>query len=75
VDPHKQSHTAVAADELGRDTVRRTVRTRREGYRELTACARLACLVSAAGRWRTSGMWPAGWSGSCWGPGRHVRPD
>jgi hypothetical protein len=31
VDPHKQSHTAVAADELGRDTARKTVRARRAG--------------------------------------------
>jgi transposase len=43
VDPHKQSHTAVAADELGRDTAHKTVRARREGYRELIAWARQAC--------------------------------
>jgi transposase len=43
VDPHKQSHTAVAADELGRETARKTVRARRDGYRELIAWARQAC--------------------------------
>ena len=43
VDPHKQSHTAVAADELGRESARKTVRARREGYRELIAWARQAC--------------------------------
>jgi transposase len=43
VDPHKQSHTAVAADELGRKKAQRTVRARREGHRELIAWARQAC--------------------------------
>jgi hypothetical protein len=42
VDPHKQSHTAVAADELGRERARKSVRARREGYRELIAWARQA---------------------------------
>jgi transposase len=40
VDPHKQSHTAVAADELGRKKAQRTVRAQREGHRELIAWAR-----------------------------------
>jgi transposase len=40
IDPHKQSHTAVAADELGRKKAQRTVRARREGHRELIAWAR-----------------------------------
>jgi transposase len=40
VDPHKQSHTAVAADELGRKKAQRTVRARRDGHRELIAWAR-----------------------------------
>ena len=40
VDPHKQSHTAVAADELGRKKAERTARARREGYRELIGWAR-----------------------------------
>ena len=40
VDPHKQSHTAVAADELGRKEAQKTVRARREGHRELIAWAR-----------------------------------
>lgn len=40
VDPHKQTHTAVAADELGRKKAEKTVRARQEGYRELIAWAR-----------------------------------
>ena len=40
VDPHKQSHTAVAADELGRKKGEKTVRARLEGHRELIAWAR-----------------------------------
>jgi len=43
VDPHKQSHTAVAADELGRKKAQKTVRARRDGHRELIAWARQAC--------------------------------
>ena len=43
VDPHKQSHTAVAADELGRRKAQKTVRARRDGHRELIAWARQAC--------------------------------
>lgn len=40
VDPHKSTHTAVAADELGRKTADKTVQARAEGYRELIAWAR-----------------------------------
>jgi transposase len=40
VDPHKQTHTAVAADELGRKKAGKTVRARRDGHRELIAWAR-----------------------------------
>ena len=40
VDPHKQSHTAAAADELGRRQAHKTVRACREGHRELIAWAR-----------------------------------
>ena len=40
VDPHKQSHTAVAADELGRKKAQKTARARRDGHRELIAWAR-----------------------------------
>jgi transposase len=47
VDPHKQSHTAVAADELGRKKAQRTVRARREGHRELIGWARE---IAPAGR-------------------------
>ena len=47
VDPHKQSHTAVAADELGRKKAQCTVRARREGHRELIAWARE---IAPAGR-------------------------
>ncbi len=43
VDPHKQSHTAVAVDELGRRKAQKTVRARRDGHRELIAWARQAC--------------------------------
>lgn len=40
VDPHKGTHTAVAADEVGRKKAEKTVRARREGYRELICWAR-----------------------------------
>lgn len=40
VDPHKGSHTAAGADELGRETAGKTVPARREGCRELIAWAR-----------------------------------
>ena len=43
VDPHKQSHTAVAVDELGRKKAQKTVPARRDGHRELIAWARQAC--------------------------------
>jgi hypothetical protein len=49
VDPHKQSHTAVAAGELGRKKAQRTVRARREGHRALIARARE---LAPAGRLR-----------------------
>ena len=49
IDPHKQSHTAVAADELGRKKAQKTVRARREGHRELIAWARE---IAPAGRLR-----------------------
>ena len=40
VDPHKQSHTAVAVDELGRRQAAKTVKARREGHLQLLAWAR-----------------------------------
>ena len=40
VDPHKQSHTAVVVDELGRKQAQLTVRARRDGHRELIGWAR-----------------------------------
>jgi len=43
VDPHKQAHTAVAVDELGRRKAQKTARARRDGHRELIAWARQAC--------------------------------
>jgi transposase len=43
VDPHKHSHTAVAADELGRKKAQKTARARRDGHRELIAWGRQAC--------------------------------
>jgi transposase len=35
VDPHKQTHTAVAADEVGRQLAQRTTPARREGFGQL----------------------------------------
>jgi transposase len=35
VDPHKQTHTAVAADQVGRQLAQRTVPARREGFGQL----------------------------------------
>ncbi len=49
VDPHKQAHTAVAADELGRKKAQKTVRARRDGHRELISWARE---LAPAGRLR-----------------------
>lgn len=49
VDPHKGSHTAAAADELGRLAGHKTVKARREGCRELIAWAR--GLAPAGRRW------------------------
>lgn len=43
VDPHKETHTAVAVDELGRKQAQQTVRARRDGHRELIAWARQVC--------------------------------
>jgi transposase len=40
IDPHKQSHTAVAADELGRRQACQTVQARRDGHLQLLAWAR-----------------------------------
>ena len=40
VDPHKGSHTAAGADELGRARGQKTVPARRDGHRELIAWAR-----------------------------------
>ena len=40
VDPHQRTRTAVAAGELGRKKADKTVKGRREGYRELIAWAR-----------------------------------
>ena len=70
VDPHKQTHTAVAADELGRKKAQKTVRARRDGHRELIAWARE---IAPAGRsWAVEDVRhvAGGWSGSCWRPGR-----
>jgi transposase len=47
VDPREQSHTAVAADELGRKKAQKTVRAGRGGHRELIAWARE---IAPAGR-------------------------
>src|SRR3984957_12828821 len=35
VDPHKQTHTAVAADSLGRQLAQRTITARRDGFGQL----------------------------------------
>jgi transposase len=40
VDPHKQTHTAVAVDGLGRKQAQRTVTARRDGHLQLLAWAR-----------------------------------
>ena len=47
VDPHKETHTAVVVDELGRKQAQLTVRARRDGHRELIGWARD---VAPAGR-------------------------
>ena len=49
VDPHKGSHTAAAADELGREKGRKTVPARRDGHRDLIAWGR--ALAPAGRRW------------------------
>ena len=40
VDPHKQSHTAVAVDGLGRKHAAKTVKARKDGHLQLLAWAR-----------------------------------
>ena len=71
VDPHKGSHTAAAVDELGRKTGQKTVPATRDGLPGPDRLgARPGARAGAAGRWRTSGTWPPGWSGSCSRPGR-----
>jgi len=40
IDPHKQTHTAAAADAVGRKKAEKTVKARPAGYRELIAWAR-----------------------------------
>ena len=35
VDPHKQTHTAFAVNELGVEVAQRTVTVRREGFEQL----------------------------------------
>jgi transposase len=40
IDPHKQTHTAVAVDELGRKQAQRTVSARSEGHLDLLVWAR-----------------------------------
>jgi transposase len=42
VDPHKQSHTAVVVDGLGRKQAQKTVPARREGHLQLVSWARQA---------------------------------
>ena len=39
IDPHKQTHTAVAVDELGRRAAERTVNARRDGHPHLLVWA------------------------------------
>jgi transposase len=48
VDPHKQTHTAVAVDEAGRKQAQKTVKARRDGHLHLLAWARQA---APAGRY------------------------
>ena len=40
VDPHKRTHTAVAADEVGRELSSRTERAERDGFGALLMWAR-----------------------------------
>jgi hypothetical protein len=40
VDPHKQTHTAVAVDGLGRKRGQKTVKARRDGHLTLLVWAR-----------------------------------
>jgi len=62
IDPHKQSHTAVAIDgATGQVRGERTVRARSGGYEQLVAWARdwtrIACSPS-----KTAATSPAAWS-------------
>jgi transposase len=71
VDPHKHSHTVVAVDEAGRKLGQLTVSSGQDGQLRLLRWARQ--LGSDRRRWavgRMAGMWPAGWSLSCWALGR-----
>jgi transposase len=55
VDPHKQTHTAVAVDGLGRKQGQRTVQARRDGHLALLAWARARAGGNWSGRWKTCG--------------------
>ena len=68
VDPHKDTHTVVAVDQAGRQLDQRTVPARTLGMASWSAG--LGCTGPiGSGRWRTAGMSPAGWNGTCWLPG------
>jgi len=44
VDPHKQTHTAVATDALGVQVAQRTVAAGREGFGELVSYTQKLCM-------------------------------
>ena len=54
IDPHKQSHTAVAADELGRKKAQHTSARHAPGYRlpQSLRALWLAATARLTGRWR-----------------------
>ncbi len=63
VDPHKQTHTAAAVDQLGVEVEHRTAPARPVGNGQLLEWAR-ALDASGCGRSRTSATSPDLWSGS-----------
>ena len=68
VEPHRDTHTVVAVDQVGRRLDQTTVTARTQGHTELLGWATRAGLTIACGRWRTAATSPAGLNAICWPP-------
>jgi hypothetical protein len=69
VDAHKRSHTIVAVDDLGKQVATITVGTTTSDHLDAWAWSQRSPVKRrGVGRWRTAGICPGGWSGTCWRP-------